>query len=303
MNMKSIKFCSVLIVGIMIISALSLYGQDRKLERSFDATKELKFKLATSGCSITASPDDQIHVKVTYSYPEDAYRVEITERGHSVTLSEDFIEKNPRGSAEWQVQVPAHTEIKFNSGTGSLEISEVDLIIEGNSGTGSITVSKSKGEFELNSGTGSVEVVDSEGEFELNSGTGKVRASNSKGEFKANSGTGKVFGERLEFTDQAEFNSGTGSAEVIRPIGQDFELSISSGTGSAVLDLDGAPLQGYFEFSAHVRAGRIVCPVAFDGEEYYENGHSDKIHKWFQKGSENPRYQISTGTGTARLIK
>ncbi len=100
---------------------------------------------------------------------------------------------------------------------------------------------------------------------------------------------------------EGEFSCGTGEVEVSFPKGEDFDLTVSSGTNDAVVDMKGQPIQGYFEFTAHARKGRIVCPVKFDKEEEFLKGDNKYLQKSFTKGKKSPRVYIKTGTGTARL--
>jgi len=104
---------------------------------------------------------------------------------------------------------------------------------------------------------------------------------------------------KININNEAEFNSGTGDAEVTDPTGEDFDLSINSGTGDATLKLDGTPLEGYFEFST--TSGNIKCSVDFDEETEYSEGYDKSIRKSFTKGKKIPRYFISSGSGTAEL--
>ena len=92
-----------------------------------------------------------------------------------------------------------------------------------------------------------------------------------------------------------------GADFIVKPIGEDFDLSINSGTGDAVLDMDGQPIKGYFEFTVNARRGKIDSPIEFDNEEEYDEGDEDYVRKYFTKGGKTPRYFISTGTGTAEL--
>ena len=125
----------------------------------------------------------------------------------------------------------------------------------------------------------------------------------SKGNFDANSGTGDVEAKNLTITEEAEFNSGTGDAEIINPIGTDFDLSLNSGTGDAILDMDGADLSGYFELKTSARRGRIKADIEFDNVEEYGHGDNAYIIKSVTINSDKPRFFISTGTGTAQLKK
>jgi len=287
-------------LAIFFTSTIIIASPDKDVNKSFDAKDKIKVKLAISDCELKASPDNKIHAHVKYSYPDDQYEVRFKEKSTSITMEEKFFGEDADGSAEWTVSIPEGVKVELNTGTGDLVISVKKVEIDGNTGTGDIEVSDSNGEFELNTGTGSLYVTGCSGEFELNSGTGKVIIKKSSGNFDGNSGTGKVVAENITIEDEAEFNCGTGDVEVIKPMGDDFDLSLNSGTNDAVLDMDGEPLEGYFEFKASARSGRIRASLDFDQEK--EHGNNSNVKSVTLK-KKTPRFFISTGTGTAELKK
>jgi hypothetical protein len=295
------KFVSVLIFSLIFILFFSLFAQGKKeIEKTFEAKEKIKIKLVLGDCLIKTSPDNDIHVFLVYSYDDEYFEAKFREKSSSIVIQEKFHGQNGDGFSKWMISVPEKTEVDFESATGDLTLENVSGRFEGSSGTGNIEVLDAKGKFDLNSGTGSVIVEGSEGEFDLNSGTGRVKIENCKGEFDANSGTGRVRAHNITIESEGEFNSGTGDAEVSRPQGKDFDLSINSGTNDATLDMDGLPIEGYYEFETSARSGDIDCPIDFDTEEeYYEGG--DQVRKSFTRGKKSPRYYISTGTGTAEL--
>jgi hypothetical protein len=300
-NRSRVRLAVLLTLGLG--SSLTLSGQAPEVvEKTFPAKKEVVFKLALGQANITRSEDGKIHVRLEYTYEKDRFEAKFAEKEKSLLLEEKFRGQNGHGGeGTWAVSVPDGTEIEFNSGTGGLSLEGVEAEVDGNSGTGSLEVRNAKGEFKLNSGTGSVSASESTGEFDLNSGTGRVAIDRCKGDFDANSGTGHVKASDITIEDAADLNSGTGDAEVTNPSGADFDLSVSSGTGDAVVDLAGKPVEGSFEFTCHARKGRIVCPEKFDSEEKYEEGDQTYLRKSFTRGKSTPRYSIGTGTGRAEL--
>jgi hypothetical protein len=287
---------------VLFLSVTLLAAPEKEMQKTFGPKEQVRLKLALGDCRIEKSSDGQIHVHLVYSYEDsNVFEPKLEERARAIYLEEKFHGNNPRGYSKWTVAVPDNTEIDFNSGTGNLIISGSTAKIDGNTGTGDIEVDNAKGRFKVNSGTGDVDVHGSEGEFKLNSGTGRVKIENSKGNFNANSGTGDVEAHGLTFDLEGDFNSGTGDVEVSSPKGEDFDLTASSGTGDAVVEMQGNPIQGYFEFSAQARRGRIVSPVKFDKEEEYMEGDHKYLLKSFTKGKKSPRVYIKTGTGTAKL--
>ncbi len=299
------KLLRLLIVPALLVCLLfsgSLYAQ-KEIDKTFDAKKAVKLELALGSCWVKSSNDDKIHVHLEYSYDDESFEAIFRDKGRNLNIKEKFFGNGHDGYSNWTISLPKDVELDFNSGTGDLNVDKVTAEIDGNTGTGDIEIKNAKGEFDLNSGTGHLDISDSEGEFDLNSGTGDVNIKNSKGNFDANSGTGDVEAYDITIEDEGDFNSGTGDVEVTLPKGDDYDLSLNSGTDDAILDMDGIPIEGYFEFTADSRRGDIVCPVDFDEEEEDWKGNSEVMRKSFTKGKKTPRFFISTGTGKAKLVR
>lgn len=296
------KSLTVFILLLIFILFISLFAQGKKeIEKTFEPKELVKIKLVLGDCIIKASPDKNVHVRLVYSYDEDFFEAKFKEKSGSIMIQEKFHGNNGDGYSKWMISIPVKTEIEFESATGDLTLESVNGEFDGNTGTGNIEVLDAEGEFDLNTGTGNILVESSKGEFDVNSGTGRVKIEDCEGDFDANSGTGRVRAYNITIETEGEFNSGTGDVEVSRPQGEDFDLSVSSGTDDATLIMDGVPIKGYFEFSANARRGSIECPVDFDEEEEYDEGDNRQVRKSFTRGKKNPRYFISTGTGTAEL--
>lgn len=302
--MKTTKFLTVIFIMLALTSVSSLWAKgDQVIEKTFAQKDKIKIKLALGDCEIIKSKDDKIHVRVVHSWDKDVFEAVFKEKSSYLLMEEEINNGRHGGDSHWTIKVPTGVEIDFNTGTGDLKIDGIKIEIDGNTGTGDLSILDCTGEFDLNTGTGDIEVMNSKGEFDLNSGTGEVTIKNTEGEFDLNSGTGDVEAKNITIVDEGDFNSGTGDVKVTKPQGDNYDLSINSGTGDAVLDMGGQPIEGYFEFKAHKRRGDIVSPVAFDREEEIEQNDEILLIKSFTKGKKTPRYQISTGTGEAKLVK
>ena len=291
----------IVVFSVILIMISGLFAQGKKeIKKSFEAKENVKIDLVLGECLLKASSDDKIHVLAIYTYHDDYFEAKFKEKSKTLYIREKFYGENGGGYSKWTISLPEGLDVEFESATGDLVIEGIKGTLEGSSGTGSIEAMDVQGKFDLNSGTGSVNLQDSEGDFDLNSGTGRVRIEDSKGDFEANSGTGRVRARNITIENEGEFNSGTGDVEIVRPQGEDFDISVNSGTNDALVDMDGLPVEGYFEFTASARSGDIECPIDFDREdEYYEGGET--MRKSFTRGKKTPRYYISTGTGTAEL--
>lgn len=291
------------------------------VEKSFDGIERLRIDLVLGGCRIEQGRGGKVEVRLEYTYDDDVFEFEMSERGGALSLEEEFAGDDPKGDSDWTIVVPKGIEISFESATGGLEVAGVTGEIEASSGTGSIVITGFEGEVEASSGTGRVSVTGSKGEFEVSSGTGKVAIEDCSGileassgtgdvtvmkvkaDIDASSGTGNVEAREVELLENGEFSSGTGRAEIDLPKGGSYDLEVSSGTGNAVVDCGGRKIDGYVEMTARKRGGRISSGFDFDGEEEYTRGDDEYVRKHFTAGRGESRIRISTGTGTAKLKK
>lgn len=298
--MRKSHFIYTVILFILLTMSSSIFAQ-KEIKKVFEKQEKIKMKLALGSLIINKSTDDKIHVFLEYTYDDNNYEAIFKEKKRYLLIQEKLYGSNPRGYSEWKLAVPDSIKIDFNTGTGDFTTEGINIEIDGNTGTGDIEIIKSIGKYKLNTGTGEIRVQRSEGEFKLNTGTGKVNIESSKGSFNANAGTGDIEAEDITILDDASFNSGTGAVLVKAPKGDDFILTINSGTNDAILDMDGQKLQGYFELTANKRRGRIKSLVKFDNEEEYGDGDGTIIKKSLKRGKKSPEYYISTGTGRAVL--
>jgi len=317
------KALGVLVLAALVcsLSSAAFARKAKVIEKTFDGIESLRVKTILGGCVIKQGSGDKISIRVEYTYDDENFEATFRERGDVLHVEEDFDGDNAHGESEWVILVPADIDIKFESATGGLMVSDLKGRLRASSGTGSMTFSGFKGDLEASSGTGKIDVSDSEGEFDLSSGTGDVTIDDAggsfeassgtgdveivgaKGDFKANSGTGHVEASGLTLSDFGEFTSGTGSARIDLPAGDEYELEISSGTGTATLDCGGAGLDAYVEMSAKKRSGRISSAYKFEDEEEYYRNDDKYVRKWFTDGSGERKIEIRTGTGSAKLKK
>ena len=91
--------------------------------------------------------------------------------------------------------------------------------------------------------------------------------------------------------------------DVVLGASSEYDLVLSTASGSATLDYDGHPINGSFEFLARMRRGRIVAPFEFDDEEEFERWDQAFVRKSFKRGNDGPMIAIETASGRAELIE
>lgn len=321
MRRSTILLAAAVLVLALMAGPAAAKREAKVVEKQFDGIESLRIDLVLGGCRIEQGPGSEVSVRLEYTYDDDVFEFDMSERGSTLSLEEEFDGDDPRGDSGWTIVVPKGIEIRFESATGDLEVAGVAGELEASSGTGSIAITGFEGEVEAHSGTGRVSVTGSKGEFEIHSGTGRVLIEDctgvfdaksgtgdvvvmkAKGDFEASSGTGNVEAREVELLENGEFSSGTGRAEIDLPRGGSYDLEVSSGTSRAEVDCGGRTIDGYVEMTAGKRSGRISSAFDFDGEEEYARGDDTYVRKHFTAGDGASRIRISTGTGTAKLKK
>jgi hypothetical protein len=301
--MKKTLGILVLVVLVCSLSSVAFARKAKVIEKTFDRVESLRIETILGDCIIKQGSGSVIIVRVEYTYDDDDFEAKFRERGGTLYVEEDIDGNNVKGESEWLIVVPDGIEIRFKSATGGLKASGLDGELTARSGTGDFIVSGFKGELEAKSGTGDITVENAGGSFDVSSGTGNVKIAKAKGDFEASSGTGNVEAIKLSLIDYGEFTSGTGTAEVELPAGEEYELEISSGTGKAYLECGGADLNAYVMMSAKKRSGKISSSFDFEDEEEFERNDDTYIRKWFTEGSGGRKIEIRTGTGRAKIKK
>lgn len=281
--MSTARTAAIVTLTIPILALSVLAGRDGDVTRTFDKKERVKINTVSGDCIIEPAEGDQIEVTVDHRYsPRGSFEPVFKERARSLRLSERMYGSNS-GSSIWTVRVPNGTFIQFETASGNLSIHGV------------------KGELSANTASGDIEVIDCEGMFELNTASGTIEIENCKGEFSANSASGHVYAEGVIIGAVSNFSTASGT--VVVELGQtsDYDLSVGSASGKALLNYDGNPLKGLFELTAKERSGRILSSVDFDEEERFRRWGDRYVRKSFTRGSGDPIIEISTASGRAEL--
>ena len=297
--MKNVQIkTAILFVFMLAIMPAFLVAQS--LQKSYDGVAFLDISTVTGDIIIKKGTTNEI--KVDGRWDEDEVSVSVSHTGKSLTIKEKSRGNNTDSDASnWVLIVPDGLNLDVNSGTGSLEIAGMEGDLDANTGTGEISISDMEGRFNINSGTGGIEINNSSGKFDLNSGTSDVIVMNASGKFSANSGTGDVQFKTVNPTGNSSLNSGTGDVEFIVDSAISADLSLSSGTGDAVLDFRGNKVEGDFDMKCGLQRGKIIAPFKFDSERKVGQRGNGHIEKEARIGNGDYDLEISTGTGKAEV--
>jgi hypothetical protein len=255
-------------ISFLLFLSFFISVEGGQITKTYPKKESVRLKAILGSCSVIQSKDDSIHTDVRYSFKGDEYHAVFSDFHDSLILEEEFHEKSPVGSSSWIIAVPADTKLLLSSATGNISVEGVQSEVKAETGTGSVEINTSSGKFDLGSGTGNV------------NGTGLIIHGSSK------------------------FASGTGRVNVSIACGSDYDITVASGMGDAILDYHGNPLKGIFTFIAKHDLGRIISPVKFEKEEITSDDHFSYDRKSFQVGDQTtPCIRIEAGNGEAVLVK
>ncbi|MDD4050499.1 MAG: DUF4097 family beta strand repeat-containing protein [candidate division Zixibacteria bacterium] len=280
---KSTSIMVVIGLAVIFLASTAFAYQGRKITETFDKKSRIKISTVSGDCIVKKGTTDKIEVEVENSYtPQDNFEAELYESGKTLHLAE-LIHGNTRGGAIWTITAPDGIKIEFSTASGRLVIRGL------------------QGEFEASTASGEIEIIDCGGEFHFSTASGDISARNCTGAFDLSTASGEIMASSVTLDEPGSFSTASGTAEVHPAKTPEFNLSVSSASGSAIVDYDGNPVKGTFEFTAKKRNGEIDAPFAFDHEEEFRRYGDRYVRKTFTKETDGPLIEISTASGEAIL--
>jgi hypothetical protein len=328
---NSYRFIFIALVLVPVPGGL-LLGQQERIEKSYKAIKDLDIKTVSGDCIIQAGKGNKVTVEVVYDYPGDCFEPEFIESDNRLRLRERFHgHRSCSGYSEWTITVPqTGLDLDYSTASGDLSVSSCQGTFDLESASGRIDISNCSGELKLDNASGRIEISDSQGEFTVDNASGRIKLRNVTGEFELDNASGNVDLSKVEgrfevdnasggveardisITGLSDFNTASGDIEVFLEKTLEHDVTFNTASGDILLDYNGHPFVGYFEFSARKGRGRIIAPFTFDKEEVIEpgddrfyGGHwgSDwpMIRKSFTREKDSPQIILSTASGTVEL--
>jgi hypothetical protein len=221
--------------------------------------------------------------------------VDDTELLHNISISYDLVVpaetelRSHTGSGSQSVE-GLQKQIEIESGSGSLKISDIGDTVRAETGSGGIEIDRVKGNVRTKAGSGSIRATDIAGGFEGRTGSGHITLEQTaSGSVRANTGSGGMELRGVHGSLDARAGSGTITAEG-NPTGS---WTVDSGSGNIHLKLAS---EAGFDLDAHTSSGSISVsqPVTVQGTM----GHKElrgKVH-----GGGVP-VQVETGSGNIEI--
>jgi hypothetical protein len=318
------KYKRVLLFGTLMLFTIcaSVYSSGRKEtvdSQSLPVRDFLSIATKSSKITVIASQVDEIRVEVIYTFSPRSYKPVFLIKDDMIELQEDFDGPGWLGKARWSVTVPYGTRIRCSSGSGDILAEGLRQDLSVSSGSGSVSVENCSSSIDVSTGSGKIFLESIEGDVHLSTGSGKTIAQGITGDIQFSSGSGRadysgITGacimssgsgniriSEARITGESRFSAGSGDVVLNLSGSTTYDLSLSTGSGNAVIDYDGNPIKGYFEFTAREDRGKIISPFSFDDETTFTQGRRLYMRKSVTRGNNVPQVTIQTGTGTAEL--
>jgi DUF4097 and DUF4098 domain-containing protein YvlB len=309
----SLAFCALPAFG-------SARGEfDRTLQ--VNGTVNLQIETGSGSIEVHRGGSSQVHV-VGHIYASEWFdsgaeervkKIEsnppIQQSGNDIRIGHiDDPELKHNISISYEVTVPAGTQLRASSGSGSQSISDINGPIEANTGSGSLKVSSIGSGVRARTGSGSIEIDGAKGSVYAHTGSGSIHAMNIAGGFDGETGSGHL---TLEQSAPGSVRAQTGSGGLeLRNVKGSLEAQAGSGnirvdgeatggwvvhTGSGSVDLR-LPQNASFDLNAHTGSGSIDLshPVSVQGSITRKEVRG-------KVGGGGVPVEVQTGSGSIRI--
>jgi DUF4097 and DUF4098 domain-containing protein YvlB len=305
-NFKTLTMCTVLALILFATEAKAASGS---FEQSFTVDEAIFLDVTTGSGSVKISTGRSGHVEVTGHIKVG--RGFFKRSGEKMQEIVDQLESDPpvslaggrlevghikdrafrkNVSISYEIVVPADTQVKSHSGSGSQTISDVAGPVEAGTGSGGITLSNIGGAVDASAGSGSIRANDIAGAFEAHTGSGSVKLTQvAPGDVVVSTGSGSS--ELLGVVGALRVHAGSG--RIVVDGEQKGTWKLDTGSGSVKIRL---PQSAAFELDARTGSGGIQIdhPLTVQGK-------MSKKHVRGEVRGGGELLSVETGSGGIRI--
>jgi DUF4097 and DUF4098 domain-containing protein YvlB len=174
----------------------------------------------------------------------------IEQSGNHITIGRmEDRERFRNISISYELVVPAETEMRSASGSGSQTIEAIEGPVETSSGSGSLRISQIAKEVRARTGSGGIELNEIHSGARASTGSGGIRAIGIAGGLTASTGSGSI---KLEQTSAGDVDAETGSGSIEL---SGVKGSINASTGSGSIRAQGEPVN---HWRLHTGSGSVT---------------------------------------------
>ena len=283
-----IKFLSLPIVAALL--AAGAFASARgEFERTLkvNGTVNLQVETGSGSIDVRTGNSNEVHV-VGHIYINEWFggdnaeeRVKkiqnnppIQQSGNDIRVGHiDDPELKHNISISYELVVPATTELKASSGSGSQTISGISGTLEASTGSGSLKISDIGSSVRAHTGSGSVDIDGAKGSVYARTGSGSIHARDVAGGFDGETGSGHLTLEQSA-PGSVRAETGSGGLELHNVRG-----SLQAQAGSGSIKADGEATGGW---TVHTGSGsvqlRLPQDASFDLNAHTGSGSINLSH-------------------------
>ena len=259
----------VTIAVLIVLGSLPSMAAEGSFDRTLSVTGPVRLDVSTGSGSIQihTGSGNQVHVtghiKSTDWFGNAEERVKQIEANPPIQQSGNDIrighmEDRDRElmhsiSISYELVIPADTELRSHTGSGSQTIAGVHGETEVSSGSGSLRVSDIGSRVKAETGSGDIEIDRVQGAVRARAGSGSIRATSVAGGFDAETGSGHI---SLEQSAPGSVRADTGSGGMeLRGV----KGSLEAHAGSGGIQVEGEPTGPW---TVHTGSGTVRLQLA-----------------------------------------
>jgi hypothetical protein len=334
LRFKAIVLCLVFMGSLFLVGHYA-YGE-HEICKTFKDIKVVQLNTFSGDCVVKKASGSEVEILFIHTYSNARFEPRFEEDGDKLILKEKF-HLSGSGDSTWHISVPDKTRVLFQSISGNFTASGVKGGITANTVSGDLAVRDCKGELNLKSISGeldvknlsgyinvtgvssSLDIKDLSGEIRIITASGDIKAErldgsilikcpsgdieikDAKGNIEVKAASGDINAEGIIITKESSFKIASGDVYVGLAKSAEQNLSLECASGDAILNYNGNPIEGHFEFKAIADRGDIISPFPFDKEEEEEKWGKKYLIKSFIRGLDIPKIRIYTASGKAEL--
>lgn len=316
------KIHLVVAAAVLAVCTAPAFAAEGSFDRTLHVTGAVNLQIETGSGSINVRTGNSSEVRVTghirsndwMGNAEDRVRKlesnpPIQQSGNDIRVGHiDDPDLRHDISISYDVVVPANTELRSTTGSGSQEISGISGSLDASTGSGSLKISGIGSSVHAHSGSGGIDIDGAGGSVLVRTGSGSIQARGVAGGFDGETGSGHL---TLEQTSPGSVRAQTGSGGLdLRGVHGSLQAQAGSGdikaegeatggwvvhTGSGSVHLR-LPENASFDLDAHTGSGSINLshPVSVQGSINKKEVHG-------KVGGGGVPVSVQTGSGSIEI--
>jgi len=252
---------------LLVLGSLPAIAAEGSFDRTLSVTGPVRLDVSTGSGSIQVrtGSGNQVHVtghiKSTDWFGNAEDRVKQIEANPPIQQSGNDIrighiedrEMMHNISISYELVIPADTELRSHTGSGSQTIAGVHGATEVSSGSGSLHVSDIGSRLRAETGSGDIDLDRIQGAVRVRAGSGSIRATAVAGGFDAETGSGRISLEQSA-PGSVRVDTGSGGMEL-----RGVKGSLDARAGSGGIQVEGEPTGPW---TVHTGSGTVRLQLA-----------------------------------------